>query len=83
MAEESYFDRFHLSQTPRQWRENVLRGLMAGVVLLCDYALMLVVMTFNVGLILAVVFGAMAGTVREYSHGCMCVCMYVYPYPWA
>jgi hypothetical protein len=63
-----------MSQTRRQWRLNTMRGMLTGVVLLFDYALMLVVMTFNVGLILAVVVGAMIGTICETLS---CLWMYV------
>mmetsp|Transcript_22791 Transcript_22791/g.56278 ORF Transcript_22791/g.56278 Transcript_22791/m.56278 type:complete len:395 (-) Transcript_22791:220-1404(-) len=52
----------YLPETRQQWRENAARGLLSGFVLFLDYALMLLAMTFNIGIILAVVAGNMLGT---------------------
>lgn len=45
-----------------QLKRNVIRSLFTGIIVFMDYMLMLIVMTFNIGIILAVVFGFMAGS---------------------
>lgn len=47
---------------PWDWRVDIPRSILAAIELIWSYALMLVAMTFNVGLFFAVVFGAFAGT---------------------
>lgn len=45
-----------------QFKRNIIRSLFTGIIVFLDYMLMLIVMTFNIGIILAVVFGFMIGT---------------------
>jgi solute carrier family 31 (copper transporter), member 1 len=45
-----------------QFKRNAIRSLFTGIIVFLDYMLMLIVMTFNIGIILAVVFGFMVGT---------------------
>lgn len=47
--------------TKSQFNRNIIRSLFSGVVIFLDYMLMLIVMTFNLGIILATVFGYMIG----------------------
>lgn len=47
--------------TKSQFRRNILRSMFTGIVVFLDYMLMLIVMTFNIGIIAAVVFGYMIG----------------------
>lgn len=47
---------------PWDWRVDIPRSFLAAFELIWSYALMLVAMTFNVGLFFAVVFGCFAGT---------------------
>jgi hypothetical protein len=49
------------------WTQNGIRALLTGVTLTLDYFNMLVAMTFNVGLFVAVVGGYMLGTLL-FSH---------------
>jgi copper transporter 1 len=45
-----------------QFKRNAIRSMFTGIIVFLDYMLMLIVMTFNIGIILAVVFGFMVGT---------------------
>jgi len=45
-----------------QFKRNAIRSMFTGIIVFLDYLLMLIVMTFNIGIILAVVFGFMVGT---------------------
>lgn len=47
--------------TKPQFKRNIVRSLFAGIIVFLDYMLMLIVMTFNIGIIIAVVFGFMVG----------------------
>jgi copper transporter 1 len=49
------------------WSQNSIRALLTGITLTLDYANMLIVMTFNVGLFFAVVAGYVLGTLF-FSH---------------
>jgi len=45
-----------------QFQRNIIRSLFTAIIVFLDYMLMLIVMTFNIGIILAVVFGFMVGS---------------------
>jgi copper transporter 1 len=47
--------------TKAQFKRNIVRSAFSGIVVFLDYMLMLIVMTFNIGIIVAVVFGYMVG----------------------
>lgn len=47
--------------TTPQFKRNTIRSVFAGIIVFLDYMLMLIVMTFNIGIIIAVVFGFMVG----------------------
>jgi len=47
--------------TKPQFKRNTIRSIFAGVIVFLDYMLMLIVMTFNIGIIIAVVLGFMVG----------------------
>jgi hypothetical protein len=59
---EGFFDGI-LPSDGLQLQQNLVRGIMAGLTLALDYMLMLVAMTFNIGLFLAVCLGVVVGTV--------------------
>lgn len=47
--------------TKPQFQRNTIRSVFAGIIVFLDYMLMLIVMTFNIGIIIAVVLGFMVG----------------------
>jgi hypothetical protein len=48
--------------TKSQFKRNIVRSLFSGIIVFMDYMLMLIVMTFNIGIILAVVLGFAVGS---------------------
>ena len=51
----------YLPESGDEWRQNTVRALLGGMIMTIDYMLMLIAMTFNVGLVVAVILGTALG----------------------